>query len=106
MPLYDYGCPECGNEIEVFHKMDERVRQVCIDCNVPMQKLLSTGFIKRPDAGWVKDINGTINDLGEAKAGRQEYIETREQARKHINKVYSDPHPRVQELRKRYLERY
>jgi hypothetical protein len=71
-----------------------------------MQKLLTTGLYKRPDATWVKDINGVINDLEFVQKGRQEYIETRGQARKAINHVYSDPHPRVQELRKRYLERY
>jgi putative FmdB family regulatory protein len=106
MPLYDYGCPECGNEVEVFHKISESVRQMCVNCRVPMQKLLTTGMVKRPDASWVKDINGTINDLEEAQKGRQEYIETREQARKHINHAYRDPHPKVQELRKRYLERF
>jgi putative FmdB family regulatory protein len=106
MPLYDYGCTECDNVMEVFHKMDDIVRHVCIDCKVPMQKLLTTGMVKRPDATWVADINGTINDLGEAQSGRQEYITTREQARDHIKKVYSDPHPNVQKLKTRYLERY
>lgn len=106
MPLYDYGCKSCDNVIEVFHKMAERVRMVCTNCREPMQKLMSDGFVKRPDANWIKDINGAINDLGEAQRGKQEYIETREQARKHINRVYSDPHPRVQALRQRYLERF
>lgn len=106
MPLYDYQCVYCQVTIEVFHKMDERVRMICIECKNPFQKLLNTGLYKRPDAEWVKDINGTINDLGEAQAGRQEYIETREQARAHIERVYADKHPAVQKLRQRYLERY
>jgi hypothetical protein len=71
-----------------------------------MTKRLTTGLTKRSDSPWIKGINGTINDLGEAQAGKQEFITTREQARKAINQAYSDPHPAVQELRKRYLERY
>lgn len=107
MPLYDYGCPKCGAEQEVFHKIDEQVRMVCMDCNVPLQKLLTTGLYKRPDASWIKDVNGFgLNDLEYVRKGKQEFIETREQARAAIDRVYSDPHPRVQELRKRYRERY
>ena len=107
MPLYDYGCPECGAEIEVFHKMDEIVRQVCIECRVPMQKLITTGMVKRPDASWIRDVNGFgLNDLEFVHKGRQEYIETREQARAAIDRVYGDPHPAVQKLRQRYRERF
>jgi hypothetical protein len=87
--------------------MDEEITVSCSYCNAyPMRKLLTTGAVKRQDATWIAQINGTINDLGEAQAGKQEYITTREQARDHIKQVYSDPHPRVQELKKRYLERY
>jgi hypothetical protein len=92
--------------VEKFHKVAEEPLFYCPDCLIPLVKAMTTGMVKRPDASWVKDINGTINDLEEAQKGRQEYIETREQARKHINHVYRDPHPRVQELRKRYLERF
>ena len=106
MPLYDYGCTECDNVVEVFHRIDELVRFMCTTCRVPMQKLMTIGGVKRPDASWIASINGTINDLADARTGKQEFIETREQARAAINKTYSDPHPRVQALRKRYLERY
>jgi putative FmdB family regulatory protein len=106
MPLYDYACQKCDNVFEVFHKMDEEWRYSCPRCESSVRKLLNTGAVKRPDASWITQINGTINDLSEAQSGKQEYITTREQARNHIKQVYSDPHPRVQELRKRYLERY
>jgi hypothetical protein len=92
--------------IEEFHKMAEEPKFVCGDCLVDLVKAMTTGAVKRQDATWITQINGTINDLGEVHAGRQENITTREQARSAINKTYSDPHPRVQELRKRYLERY
>jgi putative FmdB family regulatory protein len=107
MPLYDYACDYCDREQEFYHKMDEEIAFSCSHCNAyPMRKLLTTGAVKRQDAAWITQINGTINDLNEAQTGKQEYITTREQARSAINKTYSDPHPKVQELRKRYLERY
>ena len=106
MPLYDYACQKCDHMVEKYHKMAEEPLFHCPDCLIPLVKAMTTGAIKRPDAPWITQINGTINDLGEVHAGRQEHITTREQARSAINKTYSDPHPNVQALRKRYLERY
>ena len=106
MALYDYVCKGCNNVVEKYHKMAEEQLYECEICGYLLVKLLVTGAVKRPDAPWIKDINGAINDLGEAQSGKQEYITTREQARKHIKHAYRDPHPRVQALRKRYLERF
>jgi putative FmdB family regulatory protein len=119
MPLYDYGCKECDNVIEVFHKMDEKYRSMCVECKSPMQKLLSDGFVKRPDSPWIDECaNGAMNDLTEVRRGRQERITTREQARAKIRRDYADPYPRARNdrevaankrvglLRTRYLERY
>ena len=119
MPLYDYGCKECDNVIEVFHKMDERYASVCINCKTPMQKLLSDGFVKRSDSPWIDECaNGAMNDLTRVRQGKEERITTREQARGQIKRLYKEPYPRprnndevaankrVGTLRKRYLERY
>jgi putative FmdB family regulatory protein len=119
MPLYDYGCKECDNVIEVFHKIDEPYRSMCIECKTPMQKLLTTGAPKLPDAPWIEECaNGAMNDLTEVRRGRQEKITTREQARAKIRHDYREPYPRptterekaankrVGLLRTRYLERY
>ena len=117
--MYDYCCKECDNVIEVFHKMNERYRSMCIECKAPMQKLLSDGFVKRPDAVWIEQCaNGAMNDLTRVREGKEENITTREQARAKINHMYRDPYPRpknkreeaansrVGSLRQRYLERY
>jgi putative FmdB family regulatory protein len=31
MPLYDYECNDCGNEVELFHGMNE-TRRKCPEC--------------------------------------------------------------------------
>lgn len=118
MPLYDYGCNECDNVIEVFHKMDEKIRTMCMVCKVPMQKLLNTGAPRVSDAGWIKCVNGYMNDLEHVRTGRSPEITTREQARAQIKRLYADPYPRprndsevaankrVGTLRQRYTERF
>jgi putative FmdB family regulatory protein len=119
MPLYDYGCKDCDNVIEVFHKMNETYASICIDCRTPMTKLLSDGFVKRQDSPWIEECaNGAMNDLTRVREGKEELITTREQARAKIKHEYRDPYPRPQNdgevaankrvgtLRQRYLERY
>jgi putative FmdB family regulatory protein len=43
MPLYDYGCPECGAENEVQHTVGEigKIKVLCDACGSSMKKLLS-----------------------------------------------------------------
>ena len=43
MPLYDYGCSECGTEKEVQHTVSEigKIEVLCEKCGKPMKKLLS-----------------------------------------------------------------
>ncbi len=119
MPLYDYGCKECDNVVEVFHKMNERYACVCVDCKTPMTKLLTTGAPRLPDPTWIDECaNGIMNDLEQVQRGKQPRITTREQARAKISRDYREPYPRprndkevaankrVGTLRQRYLERY
>ena len=43
MPLYDYGCPSCGEEKEIQHSMDEigKIEITCSACGSKMNKMLS-----------------------------------------------------------------
>jgi len=43
MPLYDYGCPSCGEEKEIQHSMNEigKVEINCSACGSKMNKMLS-----------------------------------------------------------------
>ena len=61
MPLYDYGCPECGAEKEVQHSVSEigKIEILCDGCGKPMKKLLSVpaliGFDSIGRSGRQKD---------------------------------------------------
>lgn len=106
MPLYDYECTNCMVEVEMQTRIDEQPR--CKVCMEPMRRLISMGHgaYKRSDAPWIRTVNGYLNDKEFVENGRIEYIETREQARAHIERQYSDPDPKVQELKKEYLDRF
>lgn len=32
MPLYEYGCLDCGEEWEAFHTVDTRKEEYCVYC--------------------------------------------------------------------------
>jgi putative FmdB family regulatory protein len=106
MPLYDYECTNCKTEIELHTRIEEIPR--CEVCMEQMRRLISMGHgaYKRSDAPWIRSVNGYLNDKEFAQRGKQEYISTREQARAQIEREYSDPHPRVQELKREYLDRF
>lgn len=116
MPLYDFHCIKCDRWEERY--ADSGDAELPCECGGMQRKKLTFGGIKRQDAPWIKDINGVVNDLEFAQRGKQEYIETRGQARKRISKLYADPYPepkhkkeeaankRVALLRQRYWERF
>jgi len=118
MPLYDYACHSCKQIREVFHRISDDGPFDCPSCKWPMEKLISPVFTKRPDAEWIRDMNGIVNDLERVHRGKEEYIETRDQMVRKIDEMYADPYPepkyeheiaankRVATYRTRYKERF
>ena len=98
MPLYDYECTNCKIEVELSTGMNEVPR--CKICMEPMRRLitLGAGGIKRSDAPWIRSVNGYLNE-----PEYQGHIETREQARAHIEREYSDPDPNATSPTRYYL---
>ena len=41
MPLYHYRCPQCKNEIEELHSVEDRYKQKCPKCKNDMQIVIS-----------------------------------------------------------------
>lgn len=69
MPLYDYRCKDCGNEIEVMHGIDAVGPAVCDVCGGAMKKALSTPAIHFKGSGWAKKDFQTANKA-KAKAAK------------------------------------
>ncbi len=38
MPLYSYKCPECSHTDEFFHRMEDRDKQFCPECDHKMDR--------------------------------------------------------------------
>ncbi len=43
MPTYEYKCPKCGNEFELFQKITEPPEYPCPKCGATAQRLISGG---------------------------------------------------------------
>lgn len=61
MPSYLYGCPECGNNLEVIHRMLENPVVLCKNCSCTM--------VRKPQVGAVQFVGGGFysKDKGEKK---------------------------------------
>ena len=43
MPTYEYKCPECGSEFEVFQRITSRPGAKCLKCGAKAQRQMSAG---------------------------------------------------------------
>ena len=60
MPIYEYRCEACGNEIEVMQKISDPAPTTCTACGKgPMGKQLSKSSFALKGTGWyVTDFKG------------------------------------------------
>src|SRR5207248_6228621 len=52
MPIYEYRCKKCNNQIEVFQKMSDKPPTRCKKCGGRLEKLVSTSAIQFKGEGW------------------------------------------------------
>ena len=56
MPLYEYGCSDCGHDFEIMQKMSDPVPANCPKCNgAKLEKLMSSGSFQLKGGGWYSD---------------------------------------------------
>ena len=58
MPYYEYKCPNCGHDFELFQSMkDSDLDFFCPECDCICEKIISggTGFILKGDGFYVND---------------------------------------------------
>lgn len=68
MPLYDYGCQQCGHALEVMHGVNQAGPERCERCGGRMRKLLSPPAIVFKGSGWAKKDARSARPRG-AKSG-------------------------------------
>jgi putative FmdB family regulatory protein len=55
MPIYEYRCQSCGEEIEAIQKFSDRPLSKCKKCGGPLEKLLSRSAFMLKGGGWYAD---------------------------------------------------
>ena len=60
MPTYEYRCPNCGNNFELFQKMSEEPVAACPKCDTPSQRRLSggAGLLFKGSGFYITDYRG------------------------------------------------
>ena len=53
MPIYEYRCRECGNELEAIQKISDAPLTDCPACGKPaLEKLVSASAFRLKGGGW------------------------------------------------------
>ncbi len=72
MPIYEYQCQSCGNEVEVIQKVSDDPLKDCPVCNKPdLKKKVSAAAFRLSGSGWYETDfkSGNKKNLsGEKKA--------------------------------------
>ncbi len=53
MPIYEYGCEQCGHEFEALQKMSDEPLKKCPNCNAEsLKKKVSAAAFRLKGGGW------------------------------------------------------
>jgi putative FmdB family regulatory protein len=59
MPIYEYRCESCGEELELFRSIADQSSPCCKSCGGSMKKLISRSSFHLKGTGWyVTDYAG------------------------------------------------
>jgi putative FmdB family regulatory protein len=80
MPIYEYECLSCGEDIEIVHGISEKPRKKCPSCGGRLKRLISLNSFHLKGTGWYKtDYAKPDTDrqkTGPDKAGEKAKTET------------------------------
>ncbi len=56
MPVYDYQCTACGEQVEVIHGAEEKYKGKCEKCGASLQKLfIPVGIVFKGSGFYIND---------------------------------------------------
>lgn len=61
MPIYEYKCAKCGNELEVMQKVSDPAPAECPQCHEQhsLERLMSRTSFQLKGGGWYADLYGS-----------------------------------------------
>jgi putative FmdB family regulatory protein len=77
MPTYEYRCPDCGHEFELFQRMSDEAKADCPACGKPATRRMSggAGFLFKGSGFYITDYRSDSykkaagSEAGGEKAG-------------------------------------
>jgi putative FmdB family regulatory protein len=61
MPMYEYNCPECNRQKEVFLRIADIDKLVYCVCGCCMSRIIVGGY-SHGDSPWIRDANEALTD--------------------------------------------
>jgi putative FmdB family regulatory protein len=65
MPIYEYRCKKCNDQIEVFQKLSDKPPTKCKKCGGRMEKQFSRTSVQFKGEGWYVTDYGRKGSVGE-----------------------------------------
>ena len=65
MPIYEFRCKKCNNQIEVIQKFSDKPPTRCKECGGRLEKLISSSAIQFKGEGWYVTDYARKGSVGE-----------------------------------------
>jgi putative FmdB family regulatory protein len=65
MPIYEFRCKKCGNQIEVIQKMSDKAPVRCKKCGGRLEKMISQTTFQFKGEGWYVTDYARKNSVSE-----------------------------------------
>jgi putative FmdB family regulatory protein len=65
MPIYEFRCKKCGDQIEVYQKFSDKSPTRCKKCGGGLEKLISQTAFQFKGEGWYVTDYGRKGSVGE-----------------------------------------
>lgn len=67
MPIYEYLCTDCGEEIEVIQNITDKPLKKCEKCEGKLKRLMSNNAFHLKGSGWYKTDYAPKKDKKDVK---------------------------------------
>lgn len=71
MPIYEYKCLKCGEQVEVFQKVNDKPPAKCKKCGGRLEKMISAPAIQFKGSGWYVTDYASSGKKAAAKADKE-----------------------------------